>query len=198
MESINKMVEAFGKDKLATKKEFISLKENSVKQLQGGYVGETGYRKIISLKLEDLEKRNQTKTNDIIAAMAKVFTAELDKLNSMEQQVTADDLAEITLLSEMDLTEEEFRFYFYKYQNKPIVLKKIRQIYKQGSYYFAFPLSKKEILEQWESEMTTAVNYINTTVDYMKSSANDLMVDEIVINAYIKELERLVTDFSHK
>ncbi|HHG6294568.1 TPA: hypothetical protein ACPXF4_000745 [Streptococcus suis] len=198
MESINKMVEAFGKDKLATKKEFISLKENSIKQLQDGYVGETGYREIISLKLEDLEKRNQTKTNDIIAAMAKVFTAELDKLNSIEQQVTADDLAEITLLSETDLTEEEFRFYFYKYQNKPIVLKKIRQIYKQGSYYFAFPLSKKEILEQWESEVTTAVNYINTTVDYMKSSANDLMVDEIVINAYIKELERLVTDFSHK
>ena len=110
--------------------------------------------------------------------------------------LTADDLAELTLLEDFKLTEEDLTHYLSKYQGKPLAIKKLKQIYQADLRVFPFPKLKEEILNDWEDQAKEAIHYI-TQLDYTRGTEADLIVDKAVMDANNKYLDEYLTAYNN-
>lgn len=189
MKQVMEMVENFAWDKLATKKAFIQKRDALREEVKRELLGKVRYEDFIERELEKLAERNQRKTAAIMQRLNQVEEHERHALRTLEKQVTADDLAELTLLATLDLSERELSYYFKKFENKPLALKKIEEIYKEKyEGDFLCPRSRKEIFEDWDKEVREVLRYINDLIQYPSASAYDMFADEAIMTGYVKRM----------
>lgn len=195
MKKNNEAIAEYAEEKRARKAEYLKFAALQMKYLERDYTGKRGHKEAIDnrrLEYEDVDAWRQSK---LLEKLDEVVAKERAKLTT-EAQVTADDLAELTLLENLELTEKDLTYYVSKYQKKPLALKKIKQIYQTKPRIFAFPKSKEEILNDWEEQAKEAIRYI-TQLDYTRGNGADLIVDKAVMNANNKYLDEYLTAYNN-
>lgn len=195
MKKINETIVEYAESKRARKKDYLELVALQTKYLKMGYTGERGYKETVDNKRLQYENVDAWRQNDLLEMLNEVVAKEKAKLTT-EAQVTADDLAELTLLEDIKLTEEDLTHYLSKYQGKPLAIKKLKQIYQADLRVFPFPKLKEEILNDWEDQAKEAIRYI-TQLDYTRGTEADLIVDKAVMDANNKYLDEYLTAYNN-
>ncbi|QBX07962.1 hypothetical protein [Streptococcus equinus] len=195
MKKINEAIAEYAEEKRARKEEYLKLVALQTKHLKMGYTGERGYKETVDNKRLQYEDVDAWRQSDLLETLDEVVAKERAKLTT-EAQVTADDLAELTLLENLELTEKDLTYYVSKYQKKPLALKKLKQIYQADLRLFPFPKLKEEILKDWEDQAKEAIRYI-TQLDYTRGAGADLIVDKAVMDANNKFLDEYLTAYNN-
>lgn len=195
MKEINEAIAKYAEDKRARKAEYLKFAALQMKYLERDYTGKRGHKEAIDnrrLEYEDVDAWRQSK---LLEKLDEVVVKERAKLTT-EAQVTADDLAELTLLENVELTEKDLTYYVSKYQKKPLALKKLKTIYQSDLRMFPFPKLKEEIFNDWEEQAKEAIRYI-TQLDYTRGDGADLVVDKAVMDANNKYLDEYLTAYNN-
>ena len=164
---IKEQIKLFGSKKLSYMKDYITKKEELTKKVSGlqMYQSEADQR-LADYKLE-VENYSRQTTDKLHADIEAAYEKELAALRAMEEGVTADDVAELTLLEGMTITADELKNYYEKYKHKPLALKKLGQIadkkvLEDPSVIFGFtPLDLVEELQNLVQTFKRDVNYIH-------------------------------------
>ena len=163
---IKEQIKHFGSKKLSYMKDYITKKEELTKKVSGlqMYQSEADQR-LADYKLE-VENYSRQTTDKLHADIEAAYEKELAALRAMEEGVTADDVAELTLLEGMKITADELKNYYEKYKHKPLALKKLGQIadkkvLEDPSVIFGFnPVDVKGELESLVGVFKRDTNYI--------------------------------------
>ena len=125
-------LKAFGKQRYGYMKQYIELAEDLGQKLKQGVM----YQSEVEARLHDfkqsVETQSRQKAEELYDKIEQTYEAELVKLQDTVQGVTADDVAELTLLATTEVSKDELEEYFIKYQNKPLAIKKLKEIAKQN------------------------------------------------------------------
>lgn len=92
--------------------------------------------------------------------------------------------------------EERQLCYLRKYENNPLALKKLKQIYQADLRAFPFPKLKIEFLTEWEEQAKEAIRYI-TDLDYVRTSELDFMGDKISTDMHNTFLEEALAAYNN-
>lgn len=165
---IKEQIKVFGSKKLSYMKNYITKKEELAKKVSGlqMYQSEADQR-LADYKLEVGNYSRQT-TDKLHADIEAAYEKELAALRAMEEGVTADDVAELTLLEGMTITGSDLEGYYEKYKHKPLALKKLGQIVNKKvmedpSVAIGFtPLDLVEELQNLVQTFKRDVNYIHS------------------------------------
>ena len=110
-------IEAYG----AMKKELWEKVQNQVM-----------YQSEAELRLENFMKEadqySDAEFANILAKLESVEQTELEKIKSEYEAVTADNVAELSLLGTMKVSEQELLSYLEKYKRNPLAIKKLHEI----------------------------------------------------------------------
>lgn len=163
---IKEQIKAFGSKKIALMQEYLEKKEQLTKKVKAGDM----YQSELDKRLADFDKEGREysrKTSaKLYADIEAEYEKELEALRAMEKGVTADDVAELTLLEGMKITADELKNYYEKYKHKPLALKKLGQIadkkvLEDPSVTFGFnPVDVKGELESLVGVFKRDTNYI--------------------------------------
>lgn len=103
--------------------------------------------------------------------------SEFSKIVEHQQPVTQDDVAELTLLGQLEVTSEELKGYAEKYKNNPLVLRKLELIARDRQLFVEFPQSKKEYAQTMVSRIKNDLSYFSKP-NYEKPEGFTSMVVE--------------------
>lgn len=165
---IKEQIKVFGSKKLSYMKNYITKKEELAKKVSGlqMYQSEADQR-LADYKLEVGNYSRQT-TDKLHADIEAAYEKELAALRAMEEGVTADDVAELTLLEGMTIIGSDLEGYYEKYKHKPLAIKKLGQIVNKKvmedpSVAIGFtPLDLVEELQNLVQTFKRDVNYIHS------------------------------------
>ena len=121
-------------------------------------------------------------------------------MRAMEEGVTADDVAELTLLEGMTITGSDLEGYYEKYKHKPLAVKKLGQIVNKKvmedpSVIFGFtPLDLVEELQNLVQTFKRDVNYIHGGF-LLADDPVTLAQAEMVQYGTEKNLDRRLADY---
>ncbi|HHV8249279.1 TPA: hypothetical protein ACUOCN_002268, partial [Streptococcus pneumoniae] len=124
---------------------------------------------------------------------------ELEALKEKELSVTADDVAELTLLASMKMTKDELLGYFEKYKNKPLAIKKLLSI--------AEPYPEITInLELFNAEqaLESLILFFKWQLSYchysllINGDKIQAVTTEMVVNSDAPELDRRLDEYLNK
>lgn len=127
--TIKEEIKIFGKRKYQLMKDYVELDEEMKKRLAAGTIGTKTAQDQLDQAYNNAKKESQHRRDELADKIEVEYEKELKTLKESVQSVTADDVAELSLLaSTKEITKEELEGYFVKYANKPLALKKIREI----------------------------------------------------------------------
>lgn len=187
-------IKAFGKKKHGYMTGYIAKQEKLHKQLQNGMIG----KKYAKDQLEAYKLEGDT-YNKIHAEIEKQHELELEALKEKELSVTADDVAELTLLASMKMTKDELLGYFEKYKNKPLAIKKLLSI--------AEPYPEITInLELFNAEqaLESLILFFKRQLSYchysllINGDKIQAVTTEMVVNSDAPELDRRLDEYLNK
>lgn len=157
LEQLSKEVAAYIEDSKQGAMKYIELDSELNEQISKG----------LKTPLESANKRNEYKNSldnslkenkaKLIEKLKETKEKEYSKLSNSYDPVTADLVAEINLLSQMDLDSNDIKQYKEKYKNTPLLMKKLRSISQSKGIFVYFEETKEEHLEN-------AFNFLENTV----------------------------------
>ena len=197
---IKEQIKLFGSKKLSYMKDYITKKEELTKKVSGlqMYQSEADQR-LADYKLE-VENYSRQTTDKLHADIEAAYEKELAALRAMEEGVTADDVAELTLLEGMTITGSDLEGYYEKYKHKPLAIKKLGQIVNKKvmedpSVIFGFtPLDLVEELQNLVQTFKRDVNYIHGGF-LLADDPVTLAQAEMVQYGTEKNLDRRLADY---
>ena len=136
------------------------------------------YQSEAELRLENFKKEadqySDTEFANILAKLENFEQTELEKIKSEYETVTADNVAELNLLSTMKVSEQELLSYLEKYKRNPLAIKKLHEI---GAANIALPsyiLKEDRLAELLKVFKQHAKSYHDTPIIDSNGSASDL------------------------
>ena len=195
MKEINEAIAEYAKAKDERKRSYAELVKRLQKDIDRGYAGAVLAKETIDERRLQSESTDAWKQKELLEALEKTVEDEKEKLGVITK-ITADDLAEFTLLEELDFSEEDLVCYLRKYENNPLALKKLKQIYQADLRAFPFPKLKIEFLTEWEEQAKEAIRYI-TDLDYVRTSELDFMGDKISTDMHNTFLEEALAAYNN-
>jgi hypothetical protein len=131
-------------------------KDEVRKQLRGAVQadGELEQKRI------DLSAKLRAEGDRLKAKLEEIRVIELEKIEESQESVTADIVAELDLLSKMELTQDDVRGYIKKYRRNPLALQRLKEIAR----------GRKELLMVMNEFPRDRKDYLNTVLGRMQSS----------------------------
>lgn len=188
IEQYSKEVQAFIKSSQEETQNVHNLAADLREKINTGMVGAVAAK-------EQLESYKQGVRNNLSAgaeylkeAGQKAIAAELESLESGYKGVTADDVAELSLLSQMDIDRNDLDKYIDKYKDVPLALRRLKEISKEKSFAKVFPATKEEQLKAMNETMENSISrFSHIQTDELPTKIN--MVAEGNIKRIGYELE---------
>lgn len=153
--------------------------------------GELGYKqkdeKLAEMKRAIIEKQAHQK--NVFQSSARIkYETKLKAIEEEQQAVTQDDLAELLLLDQIELTQDDINKYADKYANKPLAMRKINSIAKE-----------QELTPVYHDTEVDNLNFINNKVtEYIEMfSDNSQIADPLVLNFTISSLDENINDINN-
>ena len=167
-------------DSLGTyKQQKIEAYESMQKDLAEKVRNKLMYQSEAELRLynfkQEAEQYLNTEYQSILAKLDSVEKTELEKIKSEYETVTADVLAELSLLSTMRLSEQELLDYLEKYKRNPLAIKKLHEIGLANSISLpSYILKEDRLAELLKLFKQYAETYHDTPIIDSLGSASDL------------------------
>lgn len=119
---------------------------------------------------EEEDNHQSTTRKQAQALLERLDRAECEALEYIESNndpVTSDNVAELQLLAQIDTTSEELNKYADKYNNNTLALRMIEKIAKNQDLMFALPESAEEKTKKQYSKVRSIINrYSSFTPNY--------------------------------
>ena len=172
---IKTQIENFGK----RKQEQIEEYSNKQKELAEKVKNNEMYQTEANLRLEDLAKAaknySDTEYNSIISKIDAIEQTELEAIKAGYETVTADNLAELTLLGQTKVTEKELLSYLEKYKRNPLAIKKLHEIaFNNGISLPEYVLKEDRLSNLLQLFKQYAKSYHDTSINDAYGAASDL------------------------
>ncbi|MCB2907418.1 hypothetical protein [Streptococcus suis] len=137
------------------------------------------YQSEAELRLENFKKEaenfSNTEYSSILEKLETIEKTELEVLKSEYEAVTADNVAELSLLGTMKVSEQELLGYLEKFKRNPLAIKKLHEIGEANNITLPSYIMKEDrlanllrIFKQY------AKSYHNTPIIDSNGSASDL------------------------
>lgn len=172
---IKTQIDNFGK----RKQEQIEEYSNKQKELAEKVKNNEMYQTEANLRLEDIAKAaknySDTEYNSIISKIEAIEQTELEAIKAGYETVTADNLAELTLLGQTKVTEKELLSYLEKYKRNPLAIKKLHEIaFNNGISLPAYVLKEDRLSNLLQLFKQYAKSYHDTSINDAYGAASDL------------------------
>lgn len=172
---IKTQIDNFGK----RKQEQIEEYSNKQKELAEKVKNNEMYQTEANLRLEDIAKAaknySDTEYNSIISKIETIEQTELDAIKAGYETVTADNLAELTLLGQTKVTEKELLSYLEKYKRNPLAIKKLHEIaFNNGISLPEYVLKEDRLSNLLQLFKQYAKSYHDTSINDAYGAASDL------------------------
>ena len=162
--TIKNDIKAFGKKKLEYMRGYIAMQEDFQDKLQKQLIGKVyADQELLKYKKEG-ENYSQNTAQLLYQQLEKEKNAELASYKSKEEPITADDAAELSLLSSIKLTAAEMQEYLEKYKNKPLALRKLEDIMENDTTLAYIEIDMEKFNQQQRLEKL--VHFLNRKIDY--------------------------------
>ena len=137
------------------------------------------YQSEAELRLENFKKEadqySDTEFVNILAKLENFEQTELEKIKSEYETVTADNVAELNLLSTMKVSEQELLSYLEKYKRNPLAIKKLHEIGAANNIALpSYILKEDRLAELLKVFKQHAKSYHDTPISDSNGSASDL------------------------
>ncbi|MEI4367348.1 hypothetical protein V9Z29_06065 [Streptococcus suis] len=137
------------------------------------------YQSEAELRLENFKKEaenfSNTEYSSILGKLETIEKTELEVIKSEYETVTADNVAELSLLGTMKVSEQELLGYLEKFKRNPLAIKKLHEIGEANNITLPSYIMKEDrlanllrIFKQY------AKSYHNTPIIDSNGSASDL------------------------
>lgn len=172
---IKTQIDNFGKRKQQQIEEY----SNKQKELAEKVKNNEMYQTEANLRLEDIAKAakdySDTEYNSIISKIEAIEQTELDAIKAGYETVTADNLAELTLLGQTKVTEKELLSYLEKYKRNPLAIKKLHEIaFNNGISLPGYILKEDRLSNLLQLFKQYAKSYHDTSINDAYGAASDL------------------------
>lgn len=172
---IKTQIDNFGKRKQQQIEEY----SNKQKELAEKVESNEMYQTEANLRLEDIAKAaknySDTEYNSIISKIEAIEQTELDAIKAGYETVTADNLAELTLLGQTKVTEKELLSYLEKYKRNPLAIKKLHEIaFNNGISLPGYVLKEDRLSNLLQLFKQYAKSYHDTSINDAYGAASDL------------------------
>ena len=172
---IKTQIDNFGKRKQQQIEEY----SNKQKELAEKVKNNEMYQTEANLRLEDIAKAaknySDTEYNSIISKIEAIEQTELDAIKAGYETVTADNLAELTLLGQTKVTEKELLGYLEKYKRNPLAIKKLHEIaFNNGISLPGYVLKEDRLSNLLQLFKQYAKSYHDTSINDAYGAASDL------------------------
>lgn len=172
---IKTQIDNFGK----RKQEQIEEYSNKQKELAEKIKNNEMYQTEANLRLEDIAKAaknySDTEYNSIISKIEAIEQTELEAIKAGYETVTADNLAELTLLGQTKVTEKELLSYLEKYKRNPLAIKKLHEIaFNNGISLPEYVLKEDRLSNLLQLFKQYAKSYHDTSINDAYGAASDL------------------------
>lgn len=172
---IKTQIDNFGK----RKQEQIEEYSNKQKELAEKVKNNEMYQTEANLRLEDIAKAakdySDTEYNSIISKIDAIEQTELEAIKAGYETVTADNLAELTLLGQTKVTEKELLSYLEKYKRNPLAIKKLHEIaFNNGISLPEYVLKEDRLNNLLQLFKQYAKSYHDTSINDAYGAASDL------------------------
>lgn len=172
---IKTKIDNFGKRKQQQIEEY----SNKQKELAEKVKNNEMYQTEANLRLEDIAKAakdySDTEYNSIISKIEAIEQTELDAIKAGYETVTADNLAELTLLGQTKVTEKELLSYLEKYKRNPLAIKKLHEIaFNNGISLPGYVLKEDRLSNLLQLFKQYAKSYHDTSINDAYGAASDL------------------------
>lgn len=172
---IKTQIDNFGK----RKQEQIEEYSNKQKELAEKVKNNEMYQTEANLRLEDIAKAakdySDTEYNSIISKIDAIEQTELEAIKAGYETVTADNLAELTLLGQTKVTEKELLNYLEKYKRNPLAIKKLHEIaFNNGISLPEYVLKEDRLSNLLQLFKQYAKSYHDTSINDAYGAASDL------------------------
>lgn len=172
---IKTQIDNFGK----RKQEQIEEYSNKQKELAEKVKNNEMYQTEANLRLEDTAKAaknySDTEYNSIISKIEAIEQTELEAIKAGYETVTADNLAELTLLGQTKVTEKELLSYLEKYKRNPLAIKKLHEIaFNNGISLPEYVLKEDRLSNLLQLFKQYAKSYHDTSINDAYGAASDL------------------------
>lgn len=137
------------------------------------------YQSEAELRLENFKKEaesfSSTAYSSILTKLEALEEAELENIKSEYEVVTADNVAELNLLSSMSVSEKELLDYLDKFKRNPLAIKKLHEIGAVNNITLPSYILKEDRLSSLlQLFKQYAKNYHDTPIIDSNGSASDL------------------------
>lgn len=137
------------------------------------------YQSEAELRLENFKKEadqySDTEFTNILAKLENFEQTELERIKSEYETVTADNVAELNLLSTMKVSEQELVGYLEKYKRNPLAVKKLHEIGAVNNIALpSYILKEDRLAELLKVFKQHAKSYHDTPIVDSNGSASDL------------------------
>ena len=172
---IKTQIDNFGK----RKQEQIEEYSNKQKELAEKVKNNEMYQTEANLRFEDIAKAakdySDTEYNSIISKIEAIEQTELEAIKAGYETVTADNLAELTLLGQTKVTEKELLSYLEKYKRNPLAIKKLHEIaFNNGISLPEYALKEDRLSNLLQLFKQYAKSYHDTSINDAYGAASDL------------------------
>lgn len=172
---IKTQIDNFGKRKQQQIEEY----SNKQKELAEKVENNEMYQTEANLRWEDIAKAaknySDTEYNSIISKIEAIEQTELDAIKAGYETVTADNLAELTLLGQTKVTEKELLSYLEKYKRNPLAIKKLHEIaFNNGVSLPGYVLKEDRLSNLLQLFKQYAKSYHDTSINDAYGAASDL------------------------
>lgn len=172
LEQLAKETQEFIQEALEVQNDYVKHSDDLNKKVKAGLKGSVEV-------LQELGKMKDNITEDFYSKAVKlqekievVRNEEIKNIEKHEDPITSDALAELTLLSELELSKSDLENYVEKYKYSPLALKRIREISHKNNIFVDFPKDRKE-------HLNTTLGRIDNHITRFKSPRLDGGVENI-------------------
>lgn len=172
---------------------YIAMQEDFQDKLQKQLIGKVyAEQELLKYKKEG-ENYSQNTAQLLYQQLEKEKNAELANHKSKEEPITADDAAELSLLSSIKLTVAEMREYLEKYKNKPLALRKLEDIMDNDNTlaYIEIDMeqfNQKQCLEKIVHFLDRKINYFHGGL-LINGDKIDLVQHETIVEGSLEAMD---------
>lgn len=158
LEQIAKEVQSFINESYKATVEYRKLESDLQEKVKNGLRGSVEVEQELEYKKQRIHESLSTKAEKLSNKLESVRKEELKKIDETSESITADTLAELNLLSQLELTSDDISDYINKYKHTPLALRKLQEIARDKNIMSEFPPDRKQYLNVVLGRMSNSLS----------------------------------------
>lgn len=186
-------IKAFGKKKIELMNTYASMKEDFQKKLSEGMIGQKWADQELQKYKNEADAFSRNISQSLYNQLEVEKKNELAKYESKGESVTADDVAELSLLSTMKLSNQEMISYLEKYKNKPLAIRKLLEIINNNAELAFIDIDIDKF--DYKQKIDDLFHILTRRIDYFGDGLSvngdkiDLTIHQSIVESSLKSID---------